>query len=88
MPQCPKCLLDTVYRYGKTKGGMQRYLCLSCGRQFTENSVKHEPHERPLCPACGRAMHVYKKEKGFMRYRCSNYPKCRTYLKMKEREIL
>jgi transposase-like protein len=85
--QCPKCHVDTLYRYGKTRAGKQRYLCLACGRQFTPDSGRIEPHERPLCIACGKPMHVYKREKGFTRFRCSDYPKCKTFLKMIIKEM-
>jgi ssDNA-binding Zn-finger/Zn-ribbon topoisomerase 1 len=35
-----------------------------------------------MCPVCGQKMYIYKKEAGFMRYRCSDYPTCSGYLKV------
>ncbi|WP_373878670.1 IS1/IS1595 family N-terminal zinc-binding domain-containing protein [Desulforhabdus amnigena] len=84
--KCPRCGAETVYRYGKTKQGKQRYLCLACGLQFTPGSRRVEPAERPVCPACGKPMHVYKRENGATRFRCSNYPECKCFKKILEKE--
>ena len=32
---CPHCNTTNLIRYGKTKQGLQRYLCKSCGKTFT-----------------------------------------------------
>jgi ssDNA-binding Zn-finger/Zn-ribbon topoisomerase 1 len=32
-------------------------------------------------------MHLYKKEKEQFRFRCSNYPACKTYIKMKKGDL-
>lgn len=32
---CPHCKSETFIRHGKTKDGVQRYLCRDCGRTFT-----------------------------------------------------
>jgi ssDNA-binding Zn-finger/Zn-ribbon topoisomerase 1 len=41
-----------------------------------------------MCPLCGKKMYVYRKETGFMRYRCSEYPVCGGYLKVYNKDIL
>jgi transposase-like protein len=80
--RCPKCKSAAIYKYGKTSAGSKRYLCMMCKRQFTRDSIKKEIKGRPLCPACGRAMHVYMKSATFIRFRCSNYPECKTFKKL------
>ncbi|MHC1743907.1 MAG: IS1 family transposase [Syntrophobacteraceae bacterium] len=80
---CPACSADTYYRYGKTRQGKQKYLCLMCGRQFTPGRKREEIRERPACPSCQSPMHAYKRETGSIRFRCSSYPKCRTFLSIK-----
>jgi DNA-directed RNA polymerase subunit RPC12/RpoP len=79
---CPKCQSDALNRYGKTANGKKRYLCLVCGRQFITNPVRKTPQERPPCPKCGKPMHCYKREPDLIRFRCSDYPNCRTYVKL------
>lgn len=79
---CPHCNLDAVYKYGKTWQGKQRYLCLICGRQFTQNSGRAEVKDRPVCEVCGKIMHLYKKENKVLRFRCSGYPACKTFKKV------
>jgi ssDNA-binding Zn-finger/Zn-ribbon topoisomerase 1 len=80
--RCPSCGSDTFYRYGRAWTGKRRYLCLICNRQFTIGTSWSRLKDRPSCPACGRGMHIYKREGGSIRYRCSGYPKCRTFLKI------
>ncbi len=78
--RCPSCDSDAVYKYGKAWTGRQRYLCLMCARQFTfgeKIEIQHKPH----CPVCGKRMHLYRKEDNILRFRCSVYPKCRTFSK-------
>ena len=83
---CPRCQADAIYRYGKTATGKKRYLCQVCRRQFSlKRSDRLGVPERPACPACGKPMHVYMRHGGAIRFRCSEYPACRTFLKM-ERE--
>jgi len=83
---CPRCQADAIYRYGKTATGKKRYLCQVCRRQFSlKRSDRLGVPERPACPACGKPMHVYMRHGGAIRFRCSEYPSCRTFLKM-ERE--
>jgi len=79
--QCPDCDSEAVYRDGRARTGKQRYLCLMCGFQFT---ISHRVHvgERPSCEICGSGMHVYRKEQGLVRFRCSRYPVCKTYKKI------
>lgn len=77
---CPVCHSNAVYKYGKNKTGKQRYICLICNKQFMPGVTK-SILSNPKCPSCGKQMHVYKNESGFLRYRCSDYPHCRTFLK-------
>jgi ssDNA-binding Zn-finger/Zn-ribbon topoisomerase 1 len=53
-----------------------------CGRQFTIGASRTEWKDKPLCPVCGRIMHVYKREDTILRFRCSGYPACRIYKKI------
>jgi transposase-like protein len=79
---CPRCRSDAIYRYGKTVSGKKRFLCQVCRRQFSLNRPgRLSVQERPACPACGRPMHVYMRHGGTFRFRCSDYPSCRTFLK-------
>ncbi|MBF0567683.1 transposase-like zinc-binding domain-containing protein [Candidatus Magnetominusculus dajiuhuensis] len=79
--KCPVCGHDASYRYGKTKSGKPRRLCLVCGRQFSPGSVSDKLKDRPKCPVCGRPMHLYMKKGELVRFRCSAYPSCRTFLR-------
>ncbi len=76
---CPLCNLEAVYRYGKTKTGKQRFVCLMCGRQFSYGAKKQEVQGKPKCHKCGDTMHLYKIEDETIRFRCSNYPECKTF---------
>jgi len=78
---CPACGSEALYKYGKTKVGRQRYLCLICGKQFSSFAKKQEVLGKPLCPECGSTMHLYKIEGELIRFRCSNYPACKTFKK-------
>lgn len=80
---CPFCSAGAVYRYGRIKTGKQRYLCMMCGRQFLPGVERLGIKNRPFCYECGRLMHLYKKENGFLRFRCSCYPQCKSYTKIK-----
>ncbi len=75
---CPHCASEAVYRDGKAQTGKQRYLCLMCGMQFTASS-RTRVKERPLCTVCGNPMHLYRDEQTTVRFRCSQYPVCKTY---------
>jgi transposase-like protein len=79
---CPKCNSTALYKYGKTSAGNKRYLCLVCNRQFTKDSFRKEIKGRPSCPACGKKMHVYMRGNRFIRFRCSGYPGCKTFIKI------
>jgi DNA-directed RNA polymerase subunit RPC12/RpoP len=79
---CPKCQSDALNRYGKTANGKRRYICLVCGRQFIVNPARKVPENRPNCPQCGKPMHCYKREPDLIRFRCSAYPNCKTYVKL------
>jgi DNA-directed RNA polymerase subunit RPC12/RpoP len=79
---CPRCRADAIYRYGKTATGRKRYLCQVCGRQFSLKRSGHlEAQERPACPRCGKPMHVYMRIGCCIRFRCADYPNCRTFFK-------
>jgi transposase-like protein len=80
--RCVRCHSDAVYKYGKTPNGHQRYICQICGKQFTNGVSRQEPKDRPRCPECGKKMHVYMVRDHYIRFRCSAYPACRTYLKV------
>jgi transposase-like protein len=81
---CPRCRSDAIYRYGKTVNGRKRYLCQVCHRQFSlKRSGQLEASERPACPTCGKPMHVYMRQRKWIRFRCADYPDCRTFLKQK-----
>jgi transposase-like protein len=82
---CPACHSEAFYRYGRTRQGKQRFRCLICGRQFTTDRKRTEIHDRPSCPVCESGMHAYKREHDGIRFRCSAYPQCRTFLKVKTR---
>lgn len=82
-PTCPTCTSDALYRYGFSTAGRQRFMCLLCGRQFVPHAPATLPRqERPSCPECGAATHIYRREPGFVRLRCSSYPDCRGYRKV------
>jgi transposase-like protein len=79
---CPRCRSDAIYRYGCTANGKKRFLCQVCRRQFTlRGPGQLAPEERPSCPACGKPMHVYQRRGAWLRFRCADYPRCRTYHK-------
>lgn len=82
---CPVCGSTAVYKYGRACTGKQRYLCLRCNRQFTGLGERPASYDesRPKCPACKKPMHRYMKDDNNIRYRCSSYPGCRTFYKMK-----
>lgn len=79
--KCPRCNSEALYRYGKTRHGKQRFRCLMCGRQFGD-AARSELKTRPMCPVCGRKMHIYRKGPEEIRFRCSGYPTCRTFKKI------
>jgi transposase-like protein len=83
---CPLCDSEAIYKYGKTKTGKQRHQCLMCGRQFSAFAKKQEVSGKPLCPECGSPMHLYKIEGTLIRFRCSNYPVCKTFKKFRIKE--
>ena len=43
---CPHCGSTAIKKIGKTKGGMQRYLCKDCHKSFSENYglITHYSH--------------------------------------------
>ena len=77
--RCPRCNCEVTYRYGKTKAGRPRLICLQCNRQFTIGKRTVQITERPACPKCGRKMHLYRRQVSALRFRCSAYPACRGY---------
>ncbi|WP_435050995.1 IS1/IS1595 family N-terminal zinc-binding domain-containing protein [Candidatus Magnetominusculus xianensis] len=80
--RCPVCGHDACYKYGRTRTGKERRLCLTCGRQFSIGSRHEQLTNRPECPACGRPMHLYMRAEAAVRFRCSAYPSCRTFQKI------
>jgi transposase-like protein len=82
--QCPRCRADAYYRYGKTASGNPRFLCKVCNRQFSIARRKLSEDARPRCPACRKSMHIYMRFGNGLRFRCSDYPRCRTFLKRLE----
>jgi transposase-like protein len=86
--ECPYCHSDALYRYGFAPDGKQSYLCLICERQFVAVSQKRRPlADRPTCPVCNHPMYSYKLENQFERFRCSNYPQCRSYVKQWNKDV-
>ncbi len=81
--KCPECGSEALNKYGRITGGKQRYICLVCNRQFVGDRSRQGMKDRPLCPLCGGAMHSYGAGNGFRRFRCSKYPKCRGYMKVR-----
>jgi NADPH:quinone reductase-like Zn-dependent oxidoreductase len=41
----------------------------------------------PSCPKCGDVMHCYMREAEYVRFRCSNYPECKSYFKIVKENI-
>jgi NADPH:quinone reductase-like Zn-dependent oxidoreductase len=41
----------------------------------------------PSCPKCGDVMHCYMREAEYVRFRCSNYPECKSYFKIGKENI-
>jgi transposase-like protein len=83
---CPSCNSEAVYRYGKAGTGKQRFLCIICGKQFTNGSKVSEVKGKPTCQECGKPMHVYKIEGDVIRFRCSGYPDCKHFRKFRMKE--
>ncbi|MBN1106159.1 MAG: Insertion element protein [Deltaproteobacteria bacterium] len=80
--KCPRCGSDALYKYGRSHSGKGRFLCLSCNRQFVGSPSRKPPKERPICPKCGEKMHVFMRHPDATRFRCSQYPYCRTFIKI------
>jgi transposase-like protein len=83
---CPVCNSEAVYKYGKTRSGRQRLQCLICGRQFSLGAKKQEILGKPICNECGKHMNLYKIEGEVIRFRCSDYPVCKTFRKFRIKE--
>jgi len=82
---CPRCGSLAFYRFGHLRSGLQRYLCLMCGRQFVPGHERTICLPRPACGAGGAGMHLFKKMTDRKVFRCARYPVCRTYLRVEER---
>jgi hypothetical protein len=78
---CRNAARKPTYRYGRSKSGKQRFLCLMCNRQFILNPEHIHCKNKPVCAVCGAIMYLYKRDGECMRFRCSRYPECRTYRK-------
>ncbi len=86
--KCPVCASEAVYKYGHLKNGKQRLKCILCGRQFVIGISRNEMSNRPTCPRCGLKMHLYMHGKMSLRFRCSEYPDCKSYMKIPyEKEV-
>jgi hypothetical protein len=70
-----------VNKYGKSYSGKQRFICLMCGRQFLPGWERSVVRDRPLCPVCNQPMYRYSTHETCVRFRCSRYPYCRSYVK-------
>ena len=46
---CPRCASVALYRFGRVRSGLQRYLCLMCGRQFIPGHERIISLLRPSC---------------------------------------
>jgi transposase-like protein len=86
--KCPLCDSEAIYRYGKAWTGKQRFICLICGRQFTDGAHRGVVRDKPTCPCCGESMNLYMRGAGVIRFRCSRYPECKTYKKLMLKEDL
>jgi ssDNA-binding Zn-finger/Zn-ribbon topoisomerase 1 len=60
---------------------------LLCGRQFVIHPTRRNIKNSPSCPECGGVMHCYMREAEYVRFRCSNYPKCKSYFKIRKENI-
>lgn len=85
--KCSSCESDAIYKYGKAGTGRQRFICLMCGKQFTNGSRVSLIKGKPKCSKCEKAMNIYKIEGEVIRFRCSGYPKCKTFKKFMIKEI-
>lgn len=83
---CPACGSTAFYRYGRAVNGKKRRICLICSRQYVVDRASGGPAARPSCPVCGLPMHRYMRGAQTIRYRCSNYPACKNYLKVNRDE--
>lgn len=83
---CPACGSTASYRYGRTSNGKRRRICLICNRQYVVDAPPQAAVPRPQCPECGHPMHRYRRQPGVLRYRCRNYPECKTYVKIEVEE--
>jgi len=79
--QCPDCESPALYKYGRTRSGKQRFICLICGRQFTPEASRKEVRNKPFCHVCGGHTHLYKRSGAWLVFRCSDYPVCKTYIR-------
>jgi hypothetical protein len=79
----PVCSSLALYRFGHVSG-LQRYLCLTCGRQFIPGHERTCYPHRPTCAACGTGMHLFKKKGDHTVFRCARYPSCHTYTTVKQ----
>jgi len=84
---CPVCRSQALYKYGTVREGLQRVRCVVCGRQFIPGHERLLIANRPLCPLCGKSMHLYRWEGNGVRFRCSDYPGCKAYIKLVSQEV-
>lgn len=84
--RCPSCSSNAVYKYGRIWTGKQRFICLICKRQFIFGGERLRVKDRPSCSECGNSMHIYMRGDGVIRFRCSDYPGCKTFKKISIKE--
>ena len=82
----PRLRIGCCLPLGMTKHRKRRFQCLVCRRQFSFDSLRRSVMNNPICPHCDEPMHVYKRESRGIKYRCSNYPHCKTYFRSKRAE--
>ena len=72
--KCPRCNSTSLYKFGKTKDGHQKYQCKCCKRQFapTANTVPRATKNYPRCPVCGKATFLHHDYKHYSTYRCGD----------------
>ena len=85
---CPKCASLALYRFGHVRSGLQRYICLMCGRQFIPGHERLSPMLRPTCDRCGAGMHLFKKRSAHTVFRCARYPACRRCVTVEDSLLL
>lgn len=79
---CPVCYSHSLYPFCPTGEARQRFLCVVCGVQFVVWTLAQLKSPEPQCPECGSPMQPHHGYPKGIRFRCSNYPSCHSYLKL------